>query len=209
MIIINTSSTVVLHVWHYYSTYLLFFTAYNYDYYYNYNYYNYNRVHITQTQTHNTQKQHFSLYFCSCPISFAAWLFCYYANSLTVSFLYIFPVGILSLRPLPYRHYCFFCYWFDMLLYSHICAIYIHTFVHVCIDWLFILPSINQIVILWWSLILYKTSSQATPLSVCFVCAAACYANFILCLSNSSVLWQRIASVLFFCLSAYPWYWLN
>jgi len=107
---------------------------------------------------------------------------CFFSLSFSCRNCYCCAVNIVFVINLMYV-FCIFTYLCNM-----------HTFVHVCIDCLCILSSINQIVILWWSLILYTASSQAAPLH--FFCRVLCYANFILCLPNSSVLWQRIASVL-------------
>ena len=168
MIIINTSSTVVLHVWHYYSTYLLFFTAYNYDYYDNYYFNNnYNRVYIT----HHTNKDKNNISGNTVPILFLSHIFyflvilllrecssCLFSLSFSCCNCYCCAVNIVFVINLMYV-FCIHIF----VQYAYFCS---------CLHWLFIYFVIYQSDSnLWWSLILYTASSQAAhhPHSVPFM----------------------------------------
>jgi hypothetical protein len=79
------------------------------------------------------------------------WLFCYCANALAVSFLFLVVISTVALSILSLV-WCMFC-------------IYTQIFVHVCFDCLFILSSINQIVIYdgVWSYTRHHRRQHTTP----------------------------------------------
>ena len=117
------SSTVVLHVWHYYSTLLLFFYCLQ------------PRLlpqiqlllqlHLHTLHRHENTKTTIQPAFYSSPIFFIILSFCYYANVLAVSFFLFFSFEY----SLCDCHYCFtlhrqHCHWFDS------CFVYAH---YVCV----------------------------------------------------------------------------
>lgn len=189
------SSTVVLHVWHYYSTYLLFFLlptttitttttttttttiiAY-----------------ITQTQT-NQKQQHSSQ--CSTytivqiPYNLVILLLreCF-------SCLFFFPLHFHCRDCHCFTLHCQHCHWFgSCFVYTHkhlfdmqtnICSclycVFCFVFYYLDSNFMMEFDPIHDII--------------ANNNLLTFVSGVACYVTFILCLSNSSVPWQRIASV--------------
>ena len=188
------SSTVVLHVWHYYSTYLLFFllptttittttittTT------------NTIIAYITQTQTN--QKQHFSQCFTYTIVQIPCHLVILLLRE-CFSCFFFFPLHFHCCDCHCFTLHCQHCHWFGscfVYIHKHLfdmqtnicsCLYCIFCFVFYYLDSNFMMEfdPIHDII--------------ANNNLLTFVSGVACYVTFILCLSNSSVSRQRIASV--------------